>query len=857
MSVVAHQPWLVLAVVLLSVAGSVWYTVANLGINTDTANMVPADAPFRVAEEAYWEVFPQNDDNIVVVVQDSDALRADKTAAFLVAALEAQDRYFLDIYAPGVGPFFDRNGLLYLDPEDLSDTVDRLAESQAGLAVIARDPSLRGLLDALGQALDAAARGEPVPASFTRITQRLAVAAEQVERGERPEGSLIPGMLGEDGVSTRVIQAQILLDLAQAISSEAAIGWFRSFVDEQRTIGAIADSTSVRLTGEVVMGYEELESVAQGMALAGVVSLALLVLILGFGMRSVRLIGAAYATLFIGLIWMGAFATATVGELNMLSVSVTVLFIGLGIDHAIHFCMRYAEALGRGAVKEDALVEAGGEIGPALMLCALSSAIGFLSFIPTDYRGFADLGIIAAGGMAMALIASLVALPALLAVLGPPGRQVWQGPKRSLSPKLRNRAALGMICLAVLALPLASGARFDSSTIALKDPNSEGVQTLQDLTDDGGNSGFVANVIVDGRADALALAEKLEALPEVDRVMTPADFVPEGQDEKLGIIDEAAFFLFPALNPEPVPAPEESDRRAAANGFVKKAAELAEIDPVAANAARALANALKALLVSENSAAELAALEEATVPQVEAQIERLRDAMQAGPVAFDDLPPELLSRDIARDGAWSLTIFPAGDMSNHREMRAFAEALTQAVPGVSGRPISEVATGAIVVESFITASALALGLISLLLLVILRRLTDLLLVLIPLAVAFSLTVGVTVLTGMAFNFANVIVLPLLLGFGVDSGIHMVLRRRDQGAVDTMMGSSTPRAIVLSALTTIASFVSLSLSPHWGTASLGLLLTLAMSLIVISTVVVLPALMRWRDMKPTSLGPVDH
>jgi len=99
---------------------------------------------------------------------------------------------------------------------------------------------------------------------------------------------------------------------------------------------------------------------------------------------------------------------------------------------------------------------------------------------------------------------------------------------------------------------------------------------------------------------------------------------------------------------------------------------------------------------------------------------------------------------------------------------------------------------------------------------------------------------------MAFNFANVIVLPLLLGFGVDSGIHMVLRNREQGAVDAMMGSSTPRAIVLSALTTIASFVSLSLSSHWGTASLGILLTLAMSLIVLSTVTVLPALLRWRD-----------
>ncbi len=853
MGFVARRAWLVLGLVVLSLGASGWYTVSNLGINTSTANMVPADAPFRLAEEAYWDVFPQNDDNVVFVIEDKDAFEADRTAALVADALQRNTSLFTDVYAPGIGPFFDRNGLLYLEPDALAETLDRLAQAQAGLAVIAGDPSLRGLFEALSLALEAAEGGEPLPPAFQAIMQRLADATRVVNEGGTPTGRLIPGVLDNDGSSIRVIQAKLRLDVSQAISSADGIEWFRAMVNERRAAGDIAATTTVRMTGEVVMGYEELQSVAQGMALAGLVSLTLLVLILGWGMRSVRLIAASYLTLFIGLIWMGAFATATIGELNMLSVSVTVLFIGLGIDHAIHFCMRYAEALANSGDKVLALQEAGGDIGPALMLCALSSAIGFLSFIPTDYRGFADLGVIAAGGMLMALIASLVALPAILAVFGAPGRKVWRGPVRHLNPGTRSKAAIAIIVLGVLALPLASGARFDSSTIALKDPESEGVQTLNDLTEDGGNSGFTANVIVEGRQEAEALAAKLEALPEVDWVMTPADFVPADQDLKLDMIDEASLFLWPVLNPEKVAPPRDQDLIAAAENFVTRAQENRGLDGNTAETVETLADEVRRLLESGAAVDRLKTLQNAAIPGVQAQVGRLQDAMSAGPVDFAGLPPNLLSRDIGQGNAWSLTIFPTGDMSNHQEMRAFSDALTAAVPGVSGRPISEVATGEIVVNSFITASGLALTLITILLLVVLRRITDVLFVLIPLALAFSLTVGVTVLTGMAFNFANVIVLPLLLGFGVDSGIHMVLRRRDHTAVDAMMGSSTPRAIVLSALTTIASFVSLSLSPHWGTASLGILLTLAMSLIVLSTVIVLPALLRWRDGRSTALG----
>jgi hypothetical protein len=104
-------------------------------------------------------------------------------------------------------------------------------------------------------------------------------------------------------------------------------------------------------------------------------------------------------------------------------------------------------------------------------------------------------------------------------------------------------------------------------------------------------------------------------------------------------------------------------------------------------------------------------------------------------------------------------------------------------------------------------------------------------------------VALTVVLSLPFNFANVIVLPLLFGLGVASGIHLVLREREVGLSARLTETSTPRAVMFSALTTIGSFCALALSSHRGTASMGLLLTIAITLTMVCALVVLPALMR--------------
>jgi predicted RND superfamily exporter protein len=118
-------------------------------------------------------------------------------------------------------------------------------------------------------------------------------------------------------------------------------------------------------------------------------------------------------------------------------------------------------------------------------------------------------------------------------------------------------------------------------------------------------------------------------------------------------------------------------------------------------------------------------------------------------------------------------------------------------------------------------------------------------VLAPIALASVATAALTVAAGMPFNYANIIALPLLVGIGVDNGIHVVHRMKSEGAA-RLFDTSTMRAVLASGLTTVASFGNLAFSPHVGTASMGILLALGLAASMAATLIVLPA---WLALRP--------
>ena len=224
-------------------------------------------------------------------------------------------------------------------------------------------------------------------------------------------------------------------------------------------------------------------------------------------------------------------------------------------------------------------------------------------------------------------------------------------------------------------------------------------------------------------------------------------------------------------------------------------------------------------------------------------MERLQEALSAEPVDARSIPAALRDRWIAGDGRAKVEIHARAPIHEDRdELRRFVEAVRGAAPQAVGPPLTVLEAGNTVVASFLQATATAIVAIALLLAATLRSARSAAIGFLPLVLAALVTVGVMVAAGLSFNHANVIVLPLLFGLGVANGIHLLARERREGSASAAIRSSTPRAVLFSALTTVASFASLGISNHPGTASMGVLLTIALVSLLACSLTVLPGLM---------------
>ena len=194
----------------------------------------------------------------------------------------------------------------------------------------------------------------------------------------------------------------------------------------------------------------------------------------------------------------------------------------------------------------------------------------------------------------------------------------------------------------------------------------------------------------------------------------------------------------------------------------------------------------------------------------------------------------------SKDGLIRVEALPKGDPNDNDNLRRFADAVLAAEPNAIGGPVSILKSGDTIVRAFIHAGIFALLLISLLLWLTLRRITDVLMTMVPLLVAGAVTLEVCVLIGLPLNFANIVALPLLLGVGVAFKIYYIMAWR--AGQTNLLQSSLTRAVIWSALTTATAFGSLWMSQHPGTSSMGKLMALSLICTLCAAVLFQPALM---------------
>jgi hopanoid biosynthesis associated RND transporter like protein HpnN len=859
-----YARWVVAATVVLT-AATVLYTATHLGIDSDDAAMLSDDLPFRALRNDFHRQFPPLADPILIVVDGETPGRAQDAAEAIALQLRRHPDEIRSVFLPGGGPFFEQHGLLYLPPEELDELSDHLTEVQPYLAEMARDGSLRGYVGILGEALEEASNSGERGVDLSTVLAHLSEAFEAAVE-DRPHSlswtDLILGRASTPEDRRRLVMVEPVVDYAAYQPAGAAIETIHASLAE---LGLDhSDSVRVRMTGYLVLAYEEMELVASQARLAGLASFLLVTLILFLAMRSTRLVLSAVATLIVGLILTAGFATAAIGHLNLISVAFAVLFIGLSVDFGIHFCLRYREVCHQGMAHSPALRDAGYVVGSSLVLCAATTAVGFYAFVPTDYKGVAELGLISGTGMIISLVCNLTLLPALLS-LGPPMEALAPGATGAPTPGWMTSAArirtlpvryprvvwATAMLAAIGAAAVLPEVRFDRDPVKLRDPSAESVQVFHELLERGSMSPWSAHVVVDDAETAALRAEELEALPTVERAVTLHDFVPRDQEVKLAILDDISFFLQPiAEGSETVPSPTTEEQITALERFDARLAALiaGEGAPRLRSSSERLHRAVGAFVSKARSAdaagaaAAVAGLEESVLGTLPGRLRVLFQAIRAEPVTVDDLPRDLLDRMVSRDGRVRIEVFPKENLSNGEALEAFVADVQTVAPDAIGNVVVMLESERAVVRSLQQALVSAVLLITVLLIFLWRTLADTLLVLIPLGLAGILTGATSALLDIPFNFADVIVIPLLLGMGVDSGIHLVHRRRTAAPGNgNLLQTTTARAVTFSALTTIASFGTLAFSSHPGMASLGQLLTIGISFVLLCNLVLLPAL----------------
>lgn len=835
----------VLLVALLLTGWSVWYSIENFSINTDISKLISPSLDWRKREIAYDKAFPGGYENIVAVVEAPTAELTSLAADELQKKLETRPKDFLSVRNIAGSEFFAQNGLLFLPTEEVQKVAGQLSQSEPLIGSLVTDPSLRGLTEALTTVLAGVNRNQlsiddtakPLNSFSDTIDQVLSKGNATFSWRELANGGPLPKSDTRAFVQIRPVLDYNALEPGRV--AENAIRQEVANLDLAKKYQA-----SVRLTGPVAISNDEFATTQEGIVLNSVITAAIVLLILWLALHSPKIILAVTVTLLLGLAVTTGVGLLLAESFNPISVAFAVLFVGLGVDFGIQFSVRYRADRYENDDLIGALKAAAENTAIPLSLAAVATSLGFLSFLPTAYQGVSELGKIAGAGMLIAFIGSITVLPALLKLLNPPGEKAELG-FASMAPvdafMERHRIAIvgSTLAVAVIGLPLLYYLRFDFNPMNLRSSEVESVATFLDIRNDPESGANAVEVLAPNRAEALKVEERLRKLPEASAVRSIDFFIPQDQTTKLAAIQQAAKALGPTFQEPKLKPPTDAENVSA---LKESAADLnktaAGKTGVGADAAKRLAASIGKL--ADATEAQRNKTQEVFVQPLQIALGGVGAMLRAQPVTFESLPKDIVYDWMTEDGRVRVQASPKGDPNDNETLRQFAKATLAVEPTAIGGPISILEAGNTISEAFIHAGLWALISIALLLWAVLRRISDVLLTLVPLILAGVITLEICVILGIAMNFANIVALPLMLGIGVAFKIYYITAWR--AGSTNLLQSPLTRAIFYSALTTATAFGSLWFSSHPGTASMGKLLALSLITTLATAVLFQPALM---------------
>jgi hopanoid biosynthesis associated RND transporter like protein HpnN len=900
-----RRPWLTLGAGVLLAIASVVYALTTLTFATSTRALLPRNEPYILRYVQYDKEFGDLDD-LAIVVEAPSLPEATVYAGRLVRELK-EARVPLARLAYRIDPKqFEGRALLYLSLDKLSQIRERIFDYQEFMESFAARPTLDQLVDGvatqianafLGGFLDLGLSEQSKGSLDLRFVRDLiAQISTRVERPapyQSPWGALFSVGGDSEGAGYFLSDDQRLLFILAQPESEKG-----SFTGDRRAIegvrGVVArlkrefPDVNVGVTGKQALANDEMTAAfddsERGTYLAFALTLGLLVMaFLRIGKPLVLL-----TILTLSLCWSIGVTTLVIGHLSLFSVVFISIVIGIGIDYGVYLLFRYEEELFLGRNLREALEITAARTGPGVLLSAATAAATFYVLCFTAFRGVQELGFISGTAILLSWLVMMTVFPATLVLIDrrhanrPRGTVPRAIALESIHVPLVDRItghprtvlAVAAVLTAASALALGS-VRFDYNLLNLQADGTESVAWEKKILATSGRSGFAALSAADTLDELRRKQQAFRKLKTVSEVDSALLLIPDQQAEKQKVIADFAPIVGPVRISRPLRL--DLDRLISTLDTLKRRFDVASAEAPEGDTRRdvtRVAQDIGRLVIKlrqsdpETATAALTLLQRQVYGDFVTSFQRLQSNLNPRMVGLADVPPEIKRKFVSDRGRFLLQIHPAVNIWDRDGAARFVADLRSVDPEVTGTPIITHEAILLMERAYKQGTLYAIILVSGMTFLMLRRVRESLLALLPLALGLVWTMGLMYVFDLKFNLGNVFGLPLILGAAAEYGLIIVIRfmeaQRHGGA---LVPRSTIMGVLVSGLTTITGFGTLLLAHHRGIYGLGLLLTLGSAASLIASLIVLPVLLRLRhergqgrraaaSSQPTTLAPSE-
>ena len=804
--------------VIISIFSAV-YSFKFLTINTSTESLINENLNFKKNQDELREKFPILANNLLIRISGDDRKILEQETIDIIKTLKTKKLNF--VYSPTRDKFFKDNFFSFLTQSQREEIINKLFYYQPFFSELNKNPKLQGFNNLIELSLKDTTDNEKIKnfeLIFDKFNQSL-ISREKVD--------------WENLFNSRQFEYIILgLDRNYLLENK-----FKTFYDFLRKLSESKENIKIEFTGGLLIDHEEISSVSEGASKSGLLSLFLVSIVLWIGIRKITAISFLMFSVVVGLSVTIGLTTFFIGHLNLISVAFAVLFIGLSVDFGIQVYLRIIEDSDRSLNNVDKEIK---NIRSTLIIASIPSMIGFLSFIPTDYIGLSELGRISFIGLLVGLTVNITFLPALFITF--PKSINYRENKNvhsfsGLNSMIKSSQYYLISIIIVITLFTFYAIKkinFDSDALNLKDQNLNSVKLAKELIEENPTSDYIISLIIDKNNENSEKLNRLVSSENIKSIFSYEDFSKRYESEEL------EYFKFLILSEKSNSFFSKKEELQRFKLLLNKIINLKLYDGITQNAE----NLLEKLNKDFSNNNDIKELEELLFKDFEVMINKIEKFGVVEESFLEKIPKYYSDRYISQDNLERVEIFPSKDVTKKQFLQDFVLDVQKIFPKATGMPVVQYEAGSIVIKSFITAMILSIIFLVLFVFFIFKKLLLVFICIFPLFISSILTLFFMIICKLNFNFANMIALPLLYSLGITYCIYFVKRYLEFGNLESVFRSNTPKAIIYSALTTIASFGTLAISSHNGTSSMGILLFISLFSTLISSVLYLPMLLEY-------------